>query len=177
MDDILILTSADLIDYKKSEHLKNKKDFCNGTTLKHKKCKNKIYKDFKYCKLHYKKFKLEKPDECPVCMEQLNNKEIPLSCAHWVHRKCILNWGKSCCPVCRQNITLTKREKLYIEKKNQKNQNNIDNINIDVDERMLNILYQLFNIILYQDLFEYFMEEENEEEDEEEDNENIIIIN
>ena len=76
-NDPLILTEKDFCFY-------NKNNCCNGITQKNKQCKNKIYnpsnKDGKYCKIHHKKFRLEKPNECPVCFETLDNVKIPLSC-------------------------------------------------------------------------------------------------
>lgn len=81
-------------------------------------CKRKCKtKDSKYCKLHEKFYKFEK-SECPVCMESLENEIKPLSCYHWVHRKCVIKWGKSNCPVCRSEIVLTEKEKKLIEKDN-----------------------------------------------------------
>ena len=115
-DDILILTEKDLCFYDAKT--------CCGTTLKGKSCKNKVYQNYDYCKTHYEKFRLEKPDECPVCMESLNDVKVPLSCSHWVHRKCILNWGKSNCPVCRAEIKLTANERKKMYKKSIKHNDN-----------------------------------------------------
>ena len=57
------------------------------------------------------KFKSEKPCDCPVCYEPLSNEHKSLSCGHWVHRECIINSKKECCPLCRQHVELTLEEK------------------------------------------------------------------
>ena len=56
-----------------------------------------------YCKQHVDRFRLEKPDECPVCYEKFDE-NMPLSCGHWVHRICMKNGKKSQCPICRQPL-------------------------------------------------------------------------
>jgi hypothetical protein len=53
----------------------------------------------------------EKPCECPVCFESLNNELKPLSCGHWTHKECIVKSKKECCPICRQSIELTVEER------------------------------------------------------------------
>lgn len=111
-EDVLILNENDFRIYKEEESK------CTGFTLKGKPCKNKICKasnDLKYCKMHLKKFRLEKPEECPICTESLENEHVPLSCCHWVHRECVVNWGKDQCPVCRAKIKLTSKEWKKIE--------------------------------------------------------------
>ena len=108
-DDVLILTDKDLCPLEQK--------ICCGTTLKGKYCKNKVFENYDYCKIHYAKFRLEKPDECPVCMENLEHVHIPLSCSHWVHRDCIIKWGKDKCPVCRAEIKLTSTERKKLRKK------------------------------------------------------------
>ena len=79
------------------------------------KCKFKCYKDFDYCKRHINnsppKIILERPDECSVCTEGFVDKDKPLICGHYVHRRCLVKWGKELCPICRAFIPLTKREK------------------------------------------------------------------
>lgn len=47
------------------------------------------------------KFNLEKPNECPVCYESLDNVEKPIICGHWLHESCITRHFRSECPVCR----------------------------------------------------------------------------
>ena len=55
-------------------------------------------------------FVCEKPSECPVCYEPLNEVKA-LSCGHWVHKSCIIKSKKDNCPMCRQKVKLTRREK------------------------------------------------------------------
>ncbi len=109
-EDVLILTEKDFRYYNDEPDIK-----CQGFTLKGKHCANKVCKNQIYCKRHCNKFRLHKPEECPVCMDSLENVHVPLSCSHWVHRECIVQWGKSQCPVCRANIKLTAKEKKTIE--------------------------------------------------------------
>ena len=55
-------------------------------------------------------FKCEKPSECPVCYEALEDLK-PLSCGHWVHKTCIIKSKKDKCPMCREKVKLTRRER------------------------------------------------------------------
>ncbi len=55
-------------------------------------------------------FVCEKPSECPVCYEPLNE-DRALSCGHWVHKSCIIKSKKDNCPMCRQKVKLTRRER------------------------------------------------------------------
>jgi hypothetical protein len=45
-----------------------------------------------------------------VCFENLNENK-PLSCGHWVHKTCIIKSKKDTCPLCRQSVELTDKEK------------------------------------------------------------------
>jgi hypothetical protein len=59
-----------------------------------------------YCNEHKHKYRLEKPDDCPVCMEHISElTEIPLCCGHWVHKQCLIPNNKHICPLCRQSLT------------------------------------------------------------------------
>jgi len=106
---------------------------CKGYTKKGKSCSNKCSKNTDYCSLHKNLFKFTKPDDCLICTESLNNEYQPLSCGHWAHRKCVLKW-KDICPVCREKIKLTKKEKDAIVNKYMNEY--LDNINL----RLLNII-------------------------------------
>lgn len=55
-------------------------------------------------------FTCEKPCECPVCFESLNE-DKSLSCGHWVHKSCIVKSKKDTCPLCRKQVVLTLEEK------------------------------------------------------------------
>jgi len=66
-----------------------------------------------FCREHQAKIsnqKFDKPDECPICLCDLKEEEIPLSCGHWVHRKCQIKWN-DICPLCRRKIELTGEER------------------------------------------------------------------
>jgi len=116
----LVLKKEDFIDYS----MLGKKKTCCGVTKKGDQCKNRLYKDYKYCSLHYKQFSLEKPDECPVCMESLENVNIPLKCGHWIHHECILQWKEDTCPMCRTEIKFTKADRLKKRKIHRKKEGN-----------------------------------------------------
>ena len=78
-------------------------------------CKNIGYNIHTFCRKHSKIYKLEKPEECPICMDSLENEKYPLraddeskSCGHWVHHSCVISSGKQECPMCREKIKLNK---------------------------------------------------------------------
>lgn len=93
----------------------------NNTTctyyIKQKKrcCKLNIFPNYKYCTKHIHKQEpiqnIEKPTECPVCMEHLEEDEKPLACGHWVHKPCIIKSGKGQCPICRFELYLSTKER------------------------------------------------------------------
>ena len=62
------------------------------------------------CKTNSSAFTCEKPNECPVCYEALEDLK-PLSCGHWVHKSCIIKSKKDKCPMCREKVKLTRRER------------------------------------------------------------------
>ena len=65
----------------------------------------------KYCDTHEEKYKYEKPDDCPVCMDEISDEtEIPLSCGHWIHKECLVPTNLHICPICRQKM---KQEEVY----------------------------------------------------------------
>jgi len=93
----------------------------------------------------------DKPDSCPICMDDLSEEETPLHCGHWVHLHCLLNWKEIQkfknikCPVCRKNIKLNKKK----EKKDRmvkininKNLNDIESVSLffELTIKMLNIM-------------------------------------
>lgn len=102
-DDVLILTEDDLIT-----HTKNT---CSGKTKKGNNCRNKSFGDHQYCKLHYKQYSLEKPEDCPICMEKIEGVNFPLKCGHWFHTDCLMKCKADTCPVCRAEIKFTENEK------------------------------------------------------------------
>jgi hypothetical protein len=50
-------------------------------------------------------WKQEKPEECPVCLENINDDEY-LSCGHYVHKCCVIKSKKTCCPMCKKEVEL-----------------------------------------------------------------------
>jgi len=51
--------------------------------------------------------KLHRPDDCPICMEEMHEVQYPLQCGHWVHDQCIaisIQHGNFYCPLCRASI-------------------------------------------------------------------------
>jgi hypothetical protein len=51
----------------------------------------------------------DKPDDCSVCMSKVHCYDR-LSCGHYVHKHCIVSSGKTQCPMCRNEVYLTKDE-------------------------------------------------------------------
>jgi hypothetical protein len=72
------------------------------------------------CEEHYDIFKIEKPSDCIVCMDELTTDDKPLACGHWIHKNCILNCKKLSCPVCRARIYLPREEYLQWKEKHNK---------------------------------------------------------
>lgn len=141
----IILSEKDLFDYR----LKDNK-ICQGYTVKGTRCKKKVSgHNHSYCNIHKQKYKFEKPDECPVCMESLNDVKSPISCSHWIHRKCILNWGKPNCPVCRTEIKLSTSEKRKLRLKNRNSDNSNDNtiLQFNGENRQIVLPTRIVNII------------------------------
>ena len=58
----------------------------------------------------------EKPEECPVCYDKLDENDNPLECGHWVHKECVKKSGVSRCPLgrCKLNIQVYKLPKEQI---------------------------------------------------------------
>lgn len=68
----------------------------------------------KLCPLHQKQYALEKPEECPVCLEEFKKEEEPWPCGHYVHRTCITQSLKAECPMCRTKLRLRPEEEREI---------------------------------------------------------------
>jgi len=84
---------------------------CEAFTKSGKTCKNKPSSGCKFCHRHSRQYSLEKPEECPVCMESTENINYPLQCGHWIHLECLLKWREDTCPMCREHIKFTMKEK------------------------------------------------------------------
>ena len=92
-------------------------------------CKNVGRGQHTFCNKHKKIYKFEKPEECPICMNDMKNEKYPLrgevegKCGHWVHHSCVVSSGKQECPICREKVKLNKEQQkqlLEIQKKNKK---------------------------------------------------------
>ena len=95
---------------------------CPGKTLKGgKRCKIMLAANKPYCAFHKHQFlnwSIDKPQNCPVCYEDFTKKDKkPLSCGHWVHMSCIVKWGKMECPVCREEVKVSKKDQEVIRAK------------------------------------------------------------
>lgn len=95
---------------------------CKGKCTNGKSCKRHV-KNVLYCFQHVpqietiickkkKSFEEEKPELCPVCYYEMNDK-TSLNCGHWVHNKCVLKSGKKECPICRKPVKVTGKVKIY----------------------------------------------------------------
>ena len=73
-------------------------------------CKNVGRGQYTFCNKHKKIYKFEKPEECPICMDDMKNEKYPLrgevegKCGHWVHHSCVVSSGKQECPICREKV-------------------------------------------------------------------------
>ncbi len=96
---------------------------CLGTNARGHRCKNEVSCTGERCHYHNTSHSEPKPKECVICTENLDD-EIPLSCGHWIHRHCVVQSGKSECPMCRQPVRLTSQEKKQIKREARKLESN-----------------------------------------------------
>ena len=129
-DDILILTEKDLVNYKDHKT-------CCAKTKKGNKCKNRVSsinhgESIKlFCKRHTKQYGLEKPVDCPICMEPLTDNDNPIQCGHWIHKDCLMKCKAETCPMCRSAIKFTQEEKRIRKKLHPKNIESRDDVSIE----------------------------------------------
>ena len=140
------------VDYKNLNYLYMinmvTKNTCNYYLTKLKRnCKLFPYSQYTFCHHHIHCEKpmqyLDKPDECPVCLDELDQTDLPLKCGHYVHRDCIIKSGKTKCPICRFDIYLTlselKKCKSYrLQYHRDESLVNVLNANIRVDNNLSN---------------------------------------
>jgi hypothetical protein len=107
---------------------------CLGETKCNKRCVRLTYNEYGYCNLHIGQYQpiinnednnnapiamntenIEKVDiienihdECVVCFEKC---EYATSCNHFVHKHCIYKTGTNLCPICRQTVKLSKKQR------------------------------------------------------------------
>ena len=118
----------------------------------------------KYCENHEHKYRLEKPNDCAICMDHVSEQtEIPLECGHWFHKQCLLQTNKHVCPMCRQPMYQNEIEYIF-GSNNQNVQNDFDLNNIG----MYNNLEHFMNDFPYefsqQNWNQFVYENENENE-------------
>lgn len=77
-------------------------------------CCDKKSENSRFCKEHFDPLFT---DECPICLEIFTAADNPLSCGHWVHRRCLFRSGKHECPVCRVTVLVSTEENNYYFKK------------------------------------------------------------
>lgn len=104
---------------------------CIGYTKKGLPCKKKNRNGRLYCGTHCKTYKFEKPNDCPICMETLQNETRPLECGHWVHKECLLKWN-DLCPTCRAPLILTRKERKILNSNTNKEKINNSPITIQI---------------------------------------------
>ena len=80
------------------------------------------YSNNQYCSNHQQRYRLEKPDDCPVCMDSISGEtETPLECGHWIHKSCLVPTNLHICPVCRQNMKSYEVEYVFGSNHQQRN--------------------------------------------------------
>lgn len=123
-------------------HNHKSQGLCIGITKNGDNCKKKVSNNNKFCNIHTKKWNNEKPNECPICFEPMNEKR-PLECGHWIHRSCILKSNKCECAICRkvlmEKYIVTNMKPLEIIEEDE----NIDNINININYDENGIILEL----------------------------------
>jgi hypothetical protein len=91
-----------------------------------------------YCDTHKYKYRLDKPDDCPICMDEISNKtEIPLECGHWIHKECLKPTNLHKCPVCRQEMKNEEVEYIFGQNHIERN-SYADNYQIYMNNMVLN---------------------------------------
>ena len=139
---------------------------CSGMKITDKyiiKCKN-ISND-KYCSYHKYKYRLDKPDECPICMEFISfNYETPLECGHWIHKNCLIPTNLHKCPLCQTNMKNEEILYIYGEGHKENNQYNDGNSIYFEPYELNNIIIEFDNIdnINHEMIESIFFTEQNE---------------
>lgn len=101
---------------------------CQGMNISNQelsRCSQKTH--HKYCESHQHKYRFEKPDECAICTDSMNETEIPLECGHWMHSVCLRNTNIHKCPFC--NTPITEQEIAYFFGQGHIEQNNYNDGN------------------------------------------------
>ena len=86
---------------KMSSQICNAKEIHNSNLIA---CCNKTTN--KFCENHEHRYRFEKPEECPICFEEISREtETPLECGHWLHRACIVPSNLHKCSLCQSKMT------------------------------------------------------------------------
>lgn len=64
------------------------------------------------CDKHRKLYK-RKNDECCVCFEEVEDKDIPLNCTHRIHKQCLIPTNLHMCPVCKYKLNETEKRYFF----------------------------------------------------------------
>ena len=60
----------------------------------------------KFCENHKHRYRFEKPEECPICFEEISSEtETPLGCGHWIHKACLTPSNLHKCSLCQTEMT------------------------------------------------------------------------
>lgn len=107
-------------------------------------CKKQIdlsSRDGKFCFQHSHKCKIEKPENCNICLDILEEETV-LECGHSFHIECINKWLelKDNCPCCRHII----KEVSYFEHNEEYNQDY--NLDSQFREWLKHMIYLYVNI-------------------------------
>lgn len=101
-------------------------------------CRKTRHKDQDYCICHLRNVQhelmYEKPSDCCVCFESLDDMEISLPCGHWSHYSCIIRSGKPLCPICRSAVFLFKHEQQLCDSYKKELDDNIAIAIFDIGE-------------------------------------------
>lgn len=69
-------------------------------------CYRSIGQDEKYCFVHKKQYALDKPSDCPICLEPLTEADKPWRCGHYAHDKCVAQCSDDICCICRAELEM-----------------------------------------------------------------------
>jgi len=113
-------------------------------------------------------FQSEKPQDCPVCFESLDNENKTLSCGHWVHIDCVIKSKKDCCPLCRQTVKLSLEEQYRLQELQHQEKIEVPRLALNEEfNRVVSIYIQNYiDMDIDEDEDEYYEEDEDERDEE-----------
>jgi hypothetical protein len=110
-------------------------------------------------------FQAEKPQDCPVCFESLDNENKTLSCGHWVHTECVIKSKKDCCPLCRQTVKLSLEEQYRLQEL-QHQEKREESPRLALNEEFNRVVSRYIQNYIDMDIEEEEYYEEDEEDEE-----------